>query len=443
METHTDVIIIGAGLAGLAAGHTLTANGKHVHILEANPYVGGRTASWMEDGMHVESGLHRFLGFYTELPKLMEEVGIDLSEALSWEDEIEIRIPDGGPVGVYGMALLHKPLKSMKGILGENYMVSPSEKASLLGFQIAGLADYARDPESLDAISVLEYAERHNVSERAIRNILVPLTEGIFFLPPERYSALPFFGLLAQAAKRFRLGVATFKGGMTDILANPIAQAIRKRGSRVEVSARVEQLLVEHGSVVGVLKGGIEFRAPHVILATSLRPAQGIIGRSGIEGFEDMLALPSMPAVTLQMELDAPALSVDRVVFAPGTALSAFAEQSRSTFPNTKGRLSIILTPPERFLDRAPSDILAQIIAEARRIDIELKRRVTEYRIISHPADFYSLTCGSEKLRPLQRTHVPGLTLAGDYTKQEFFATMEGAVRSGIQAAYIVLEKAE
>jgi 15-cis-phytoene desaturase len=443
MDTHhVDALIIGGGLAGLTTAHTLSSHGKSVHVLEAKPYLGGRTASWEENGMRVESGLHRFLGFYTELPKLMEEVGIDLDKALVWEDEIEIRIPDGGPTAVYGMALLHKPIKSIKGLLGENYIVSPGEKVALAGFHIAGLADYATDPDKLDTLTVLDYALKHGVSERAIKNILVPFTEGIFFLPPEQYSALPFFGLLAQAAKRFRLGVATFTGGMTEVLIHPIAQAIRHRGGRVETNAPVEHLIYDDGKVVGVVRGGMEIRSREVVLATSLKPAQDILHRSKIvDGFEHMFALPTMPAVTIQMELEGPASPVDRTIFAPGTVLATFAEQSRTTFTHVPGRLSVILTPPERFLGRGESDILAQVIAEARRVDIDLRRQVTNYRIITHPHDFYSLTCGTEKLRPTQETRVPGLTLAGDYTKQEFFSTMEGAVRSGLKAATIVLEK--
>ena len=57
-------VIVGAGLAGLAAGHRLARAGHDVVVLEAGPVIGGRTASWLEDGMPVESGLHRFLGVY-------------------------------------------------------------------------------------------------------------------------------------------------------------------------------------------------------------------------------------------------------------------------------------------------------------------------------------------------------------------------------------------
>ena len=42
---------------------------------------------------------------------------------------------------------------------------------------------------------------------------------------------------------------------------------------------------------------------------------------------------------------------------------------------------------------------------------------------------------GSERLRPENRTPVPRLYLAGDYTRTGWPSTMESAVRSGRQAA--------
>src|SRR5690554_6445773 len=99
-----DAIIIGGGLAGLSAAFRLAAKELKVLLLEAREHVGGRAASWDDQGMLVESGLHRYLGFYSELPRLMEDAGIDLKKAFIWEDEIEIRVPDG-PSAVYGMSL--------------------------------------------------------------------------------------------------------------------------------------------------------------------------------------------------------------------------------------------------------------------------------------------------------------------------------------------------
>jgi 15-cis-phytoene desaturase len=46
---------------------------------------------------------------------------------------------------------------------------------------------------------------------------------------------------------------------------------------------------------------------------------------------------------------------------------------------------------------------------------------------------------GSEALRPMQHTPIRGLFLAGDYTKQPYVASMEGATISGKTAAAAIL----
>ena len=78
----SDVVIVGGGLAGLACGIELSLQGREVLLLEQREVLGGRTSSWVEDGMPVESGLHRFLGFYQALPAILRKAGIDPDEIL-------------------------------------------------------------------------------------------------------------------------------------------------------------------------------------------------------------------------------------------------------------------------------------------------------------------------------------------------------------------------
>jgi 15-cis-phytoene desaturase len=203
-----DVIIVGAGLAGLSCGFELVQSGKKVLLLEARPVVGGRTASWIEEGMPVESGLHRFLGVYEALPELMKRAGIDLDETIYWEDAFEIRSPER-PSGVFAVAPIHKPFSTLAGLTGNWNMLSLYDKASLANFVNAGLAMYFLLPEGLDRISTLDFAKKWRVGKKAIQNILIPFTAGIFFLPPERYSAFNFCGLFGAHLNRLhksRLG---------------------------------------------------------------------------------------------------------------------------------------------------------------------------------------------------------------------------------------------
>ncbi len=438
-----DVLIIGSGLAGLSAGHELADKGRKVTMLERNAYVGGRTADWDEDGMHVESGLHRWLGFYQELPKLFEKAGLDHEDAVVWGDEVQFRLPDGGPQAVVGLAPLHKPIKTAAGWLGNFDWLGADDKASLVPFLTAALADYALTKEALDNNSVYEYAKKRGVTDEAITNLLIPLTEGLFFLPPERYSALVFTGTLVPGVKRpHTLRVGAFAGGMTQVMCGPIADSLSRKGGSVMINCEVDRLVVEGGRVSGVEVNGERMTAGHVVLATSLAPAQRLI-RAALgehEAFAKMLRLPSMPAVTLQIELTEPALPKDHTVFSPLTLLTSYAEQSRTTFRNLPGRLSINLAKPEIYIDKSPEEVLADVLADTKRLGVDIEGKIKQYRVISHPEDFYLLSPGMDALRPQQATPIPGLTLAGDYTQQELFCSMEGAVISGQRAAEVVLK---
>lgn len=430
-----DVIVIGCGLAGLSTAFELVEKKKKVLLLEARDVVGGRTSSWVENGMKVESGLHRFLGFYNHLPDLIKRAGIKIDDMLIWEDEVEIRSIDGAQ-GVFGGSVF-KPLKTIGGILGNNDVVNPLDKASLAKMFAVALKDFATDKASLDKISVLAYAKKHGVTDRAIHNVLIPLTAGLFFLPPEKYSMFVLGSFLGVPKFDFaKMRIGAFSGGMTEVMCNPIAKAIEKNGGVVEVNAKVESLLFDGDTVSGVIVGKKKILAEHVVLATSLGPAQRIIkGSIKNKWFKTMLAMPTMPAVTIQFELSKPSMDVDHTTFGPGTSWASFSEQSRTTFTHAKGRLSVILTPADTFLGMKSEKILQIVIEDGKKIGIDIEKSIKDFRVITEPEDFYALIPGTEKMRPVQKTPITGLTLAGDYTKQEYLATMEGAVLSGKLAA--------
>ena len=439
----SEYVVIGAGLAGLSAAFNLARAGKKVRLLEDKPYLGGRTASWDCNGMLVESGLHRVPAFYREMFILMNAAGINLDEALVWEDEAEICVPDG-PSAVYALSLPRYPMRTLGNIFGRNKLCSLAERVTLGFFFGTGLIQHALRPASLDAYSVYDYAKKFGVSDRAIERILVPITEGFFFLHPKRYSAYVLFGLLAQGGKHpLRTGLGAFTGGMTKVLAEPIAEAVRQYGGTIEANCKVTSLLSDGKKITGIKIGKSTVLTEHVVLATSLKPAQQLLHATfgEVAWNKNVLSLKPMPAATFQMELNQPAWMKDRVVFAPGTCMTAFSEQSRTTFSEQAGRLSIILSEPEKRLQQSPEVLLAEIIADAKRIGINLDGKVKNYRAVFWPSEFYYLTPGNKDLRPTQKTPIQGLVLAGDYTKQPFLTTMEGAVISGKKAAGIFIEQ--
>ncbi|MCB2411504.1 FAD-dependent oxidoreductase, partial [Demequina sp. TTPB684] len=432
------------GLAGLSAGVRLVDAGHRVTILEREQHVGGRTGNWTEDGMPVETGLHRYLGFYVELPRLLRHVGAALNDVVTWTDEVEMRLPDGGPSAVYATSLIHRPFASIARGLGNNHYVGLGQKLALARMIGAGALAYLRHPSELDHVSVADYARRHGVADATIKRILYPLTEGLFFVPPDEYSAHNFMGILVPYWNSvIKTRVGSFAGGMTDVMCAPMARYVTDHGGEVRTGVTVERLAGGQVRITGVVTADGTIDADDVVLAASLGPAKNIVKETlgDHPWFSDMQRLSSTPAVCFQAELDRPCLPKDRATFGPGTDLGSFAEQSRTTFKELDGRLSVIMAQPHKYVDATAEQLTPVVIDEAKRLGIGLEGRIVRASVIVIPDDFYSLRVGNEHLRPAQETPVPGLALAGDYTRQKYLATMEGAVVSGKRAADAVITR--
>ncbi len=436
-----DVIIIGGGLSGLSSAVELLKKDKKILLLEKRKILGGRTSSWMESGMHIESGLHRFLGFFNHLPNLLKECEININEIVTWEDTLEIRMPDNDPSAVFGIAPIFKPVKTLKEAIFNEDFLPLKEKLNLAKFFIKGFSMLKTDPEKLDKLTVEKLAINTHISHTTIDRILVPLTEGLFFLRPERYSAYNFFLIFApHLSSLYKSRVGAFNGGMTEVMADPLSNFIKKQGAEVKKNIQVLKIINDGRRVEGVKTDKNEFRSENIILATSLNEAKTLLKVSGCEKlFSSMITLRTMPSVTFQIDLKEPAMEKDRTTFSPGTVLSSYAEQSRTTFKSSKGRVSIILATPHRYINEPAESILTAVLKDAKRLKINIsKKNVLDYRKVTWAHDFYTYERGSEDLRPSQETDLKGLMLVGDYTKQKYLSTMEGAVYSGILAATLI-----
>jgi 15-cis-phytoene desaturase len=450
-----DAVVVGSGLAGLSAAFELCERKLRVLVIESAAQPGGRTSNWKQGGMDVESGIHKFVGVYEEFPRLLRRAGLDLRRVFVYQDEIEIRVAEGGDrnadprrrrrSGRFGVSLLHRPLLTLGGVLGNGELLPWRDKARLVAIFARGMLDYLRDPESLDRSSIADYARSRGASANLIDTVLHSLSGGLFFLPPERYSACPFFALAWESTKRsYASRLAVFRGGMTDVMAAPLVEAIRRRGGELLLATSAERIDVEEGRVAGVRAGGRSHRAPRVVLATPIGPARAIVAATfGAEPPRDpelqkLIALPDMPGVAVQLELDGPGLPDDRCIFGPNSILGTFAEQSRTTFAGSSGRISTFLSPSEPYMKMSDGAVVAAVTADLARQGVSVAGHVRASAVVRHPSEFYLLEPGSEAKRPRQRTAFPGLALAGDYTKQPFICSMEGAVVSGRLAAEAV-----
>ena len=114
---------------------------------------------------------------------------------------------------------------------------------------------------------------------------------------------------------------------------------------------KVESILFDGSKVTGVkLSNGSSIHSHNTILATDIGNAKRIVQNLvHIPFIQPFLKIPTTSAITVQLELKKPIQDFDRVTFAPNTILASFTEESHTTFPNSKGRISIILSNPDDY----------------------------------------------------------------------------------------------
>ncbi|WP_268991273.1 flavin monoamine oxidase family protein [Nocardioides anomalus] len=92
--TTADVLVVGAGLAGLSAARSLVAAGRSVVVVEARDRVGGRTQGGELHGAPVELGGTWIGEGHDEMYALTEELG--LATFPTWNDAGSILVDLGG-----------------------------------------------------------------------------------------------------------------------------------------------------------------------------------------------------------------------------------------------------------------------------------------------------------------------------------------------------------
>lgn len=95
MADERHVAVVGAGIAGIAAATVLAERGVRVTLLESEPRLGGRVASWdTGDGRTMSRGFHAFFRQYYNLRSLLRRIDPELQHLVPVPD-YPLQRPDG------------------------------------------------------------------------------------------------------------------------------------------------------------------------------------------------------------------------------------------------------------------------------------------------------------------------------------------------------------
>jgi zeta-carotene desaturase len=336
-------------------------------------------------------------------------------------------IEPGGRRSVLRAGLLPAPAHFAGTFLGLDFL-SWSEKIAVARAMRA--IGRERSRADLDRITMLAWLQEQRQPPRAIERFWRQILVSAINEDLERMAASHGFQV-------FRMGFLGRKDSYEmGVPAVPLGQLYSsetwQKLTRVTLRPRapVDRIVIEDGEVRGVQAGGEVHRADHYICA---------------------LPFERVPAVAPALELDvsrfehSPITGIHLWFDRPVTDLAHATLLDRTIqwmFNKHQGRYVQLVVSASRSLVEMPrSEVIALGVRElAEFFPAATQAQIEKAHVVKEIRATFSAQPGLEEQRPLSRTAVRRLFLAGDWTRSGWPATMEGAVRSGYLAAEAVAE---
>jgi phytoene dehydrogenase-like protein len=323
----TDVIIVGAGLAGLACAQDLTRAGIECHVLEASDGVGGRVRTDEVDGFLLDRGFQIVLTAY---PQVQHRLDVDALDLGSFEPGALVRVRDGfHRVG----DPLRRPrqilptIRAPLGTLADKLRVA----RIVVDVRTHPVRKLLRRPDDTTANRLA----RAGFSDQIIRSFWQPLFAGIQLDPDLEVSSRRFDTILRMLATG-SIGVPR-----RGIGAIPAQLAATLPEDTVRLGAPVAHV----GASRVVLADGEQLDGRAVVVATDGPTAHRLLGERVADPGSRAAACCwfSAPRAPLQ----GPLLVLDGEMSGPAKNLAVMSEVSPSYAPSGQSLIAAAVPGPE------------------------------------------------------------------------------------------------
>jgi squalene-associated FAD-dependent desaturase len=440
------VVVVGAGLAGLASALRCADDGARVTVLERQRRLGGMTWSFEHNGLTMDNGQHVFLRCCTEYIDFLRRLGAtDVDARIAGPLDIPVvaapASPSGAPrVGRIRRTSLPAPMHLL-GSLVRYPHIARRDRLSL-GRAVIALRRIDLDDPSLDDRSFGEWLASHGQSPGAIQGLWDLITVPTVNLRADEASlamgAMVFqTGLLRRrdAAdigwSRVPLGVLHGERG---------ARALERAGASVHTSARVKAVVdnAESGGYRVITDDG-SIGCDAVVLALPHTEAAAVMPAGAVAGQDRWEQLGSSSVVDVHIVYDRPVTRWELMAAHSSPVQWVFDRSAAAGIGGPGDRrqyLAVSVSAADGLLATRPEDLVAGMATELPRLLPAARgARVVDSFVTKERHATFRAAKGSGRMRPAARTRYPGLVVAGAWTDTGWPATMEGAVRSGRQAA--------
>jgi squalene-associated FAD-dependent desaturase len=439
MPPRGDVIVVGAGFAGVAAATALAERGVRVTVLETRQRVGGRAASWTDPrtGEVLDNGQHVLGSFYDETIRLLDRLGT--REAMHADPTLRLHLWERGH-GAYQLTApnLPAPFHWLAAVGGCSRLSASGRIAALaLHPKVKALLETPAASEGLTVERWLRGSGGNGVAED-LSAVLRSLAIAALNEDPRDGSALLFARVLDRllTAPAAKSGLALARHGLGDLFAG-FERYLESHGGSVRFRATVLGVRVDAGRATEVsLLGGERLGADAVILAVPHERLGWMLGADLLGPYRELVAVPWSPIVSTVHTFDRAILPA-RFIGMLGTPTQwAFDRGERGPACHQVGT---IRSAAFHDVTRDAASIAAETTADLREaFPAAREARVLGARVFKERRATLRSTPAVQRLRPGPLTEVAGLLLAGDWTDTGLPATIESAVLSGHRAAALI-----
>nr|AEQ29520.1 phytoene desaturase [Citrus x paradisi]AEQ29522.1 phytoene desaturase [Citrus x paradisi] len=451
------VVIAGAGLAGLSTAKYLADAGHKPLLLEARDVLGGKIAAWKDgDGDWYETGLHIFFGAYPNIQNLFGELGIN--DRLQWKEHSMIFAMPNKP-GEFSRfdfpEVLPAPLNGILAILRNNEMLTWPEKVKFAIGLLPAIIGGQAYVEAQDGLTVQEWMRKQGVPDRVTTEVFIAMSKALNFINPDELSMQCILIALNRfLQEKHGSKMAFLDGNPPERLCLPIVEHIQSLGGEVRLNSRVQKIeLNDDGTVKNfLLTNGNVIDGDAYVFATPVDILKLQLPENWKEMayFKRLEKLVGVPVINIHIWFDRKLKNTyDHLLFSRSPLLSVYADMSltcKEYYNPNQSMLELVFAPAEEWISCSDSEIIDATMKELAKLfpdEIsadQSKAKIVKYHVVKTPRSVYKTIPNCEPCRPLQRSPVEGFYLAGDYTKQKYLASMEGAVLSGKLCAQAIVQ---
>jgi zeta-carotene desaturase len=439
------VVIIGGGLAGIAAALQVAQAGDRPLLVETRPRLGGRATSFVDprSGELLDNCQHVVMGCCTNLLDLYERLGV--LDLLEWSETTWWAAPPGAPAALRPARpawLFPAPMHFAPSFLSLRILAGRDKRAigwamwRLIRIGAAGRVAWRER-------TFLEFLQETRQTPAAIDRFWAPVVVSACNLPVQRVSAAAAMHVFQEGFLAHRwssaVGLATVP---LEKLYGQVDAQLEEVGGSVRLGVSVKAIAYDGARVSGAVTDEGFLAASAVITAVPPDRLEKLISaplRAADVRLQRLGRFEFSPIVGVHLRFGSPIMEVPHMVL-PGRATQWLFDKG----PGAEGghRVHAVISAADEWVELDEATIVERVLEDIQACcPRAVGLRPTAFRAIKEKRATFSCLPGVESIRPgpaaaaAQGPGVRNLFLAGDWCDTGWPATMEGAVRSGYAAA--------